>query len=117
MGNEDVDAFVRTKVLPEYQPIVAKLRELMGEMAPNAQEVVAYGIPMYKARKFLVVISPSKTGITFSFTYGTKFEDKYGLLRGAGKVSRHVKVKSLDKLNQDALRYYIKQALELDAKS
>ena len=72
MGSEDVDTFVQTKVLPEYQPIVAKLRELMREMAPDAREVIAYGIPMYKGRKYLVVINPSKTGITFSFTYGTK---------------------------------------------
>ncbi len=114
MGNE-VDEFVQTKVLPEYRPVVARLRELMHEMAPNAREVIAYGIPMYKGRKYIVVINPSKSGITFSFTYGARFEDKYGLLRGLGKVSRHVKIKSLDKLNEEAIRYYIKQALELDA--
>ena len=115
MGNEEVDTFVRTKVLPEYQPIVARLRELMREMAPDAREVIAYGIPMYKGRKYLVVINPSKSGVTFSFVYGTQFEDRYGLLRGVGKMSRHVKIKSLDKMNEDALRYYLRQALELDA--
>jgi hypothetical protein len=43
-------------------------------------------------------------------------EDKYDLLRGVGKSSKHVKIKTLAKANQEALRYYIKQALELDEK-
>ncbi|MGD0765018.1 MAG: DUF1801 domain-containing protein [Dehalococcoidia bacterium] len=116
MGNKEVDLFVRTKVLQDYQPIVARLRELMGEMAPEAREVVAYGIPMYKARKYLAVINPSRSGVTFSFVYGTQFEDSYGLLRGVGKVSRHVKIKRLDQFNEEALRYYIGQALKVDSK-
>jgi len=45
-----------------------------------------------------------------------EFEDKYNLLRGVGKVSKHVKIKNLADANKDALRYYIKQALEFDAK-
>ncbi|MGA2284932.1 MAG: DUF1801 domain-containing protein [Dehalococcoidia bacterium] len=114
MGSEEVDLFVQTKVLPEYQPIVAKLRELMRELAPQAREVIAYGVPMYKGRKFLTVINPSKSGVTFSFVYGRQFEDRFGLLRGVGKVSRHVKIKSLGKMNEEALRYYIRQALKVD---
>jgi hypothetical protein len=42
--------------------------------------------------------------------------DQYDLLRGVGKSSRHVKIKKLAEANQEALRYYIKQALELEAK-
>ncbi len=117
MGSSEVDEFVQTKVLPEYRPVVARLRELMRDAAPDLREVIAYGVPMFKGKKYPVVISPSKTGITFSFTYGTRFEDKYGLLRGEGKVARHVKIRSLDKLNEERLRYYIKQALEIDAEA
>jgi uncharacterized protein YdhG (YjbR/CyaY superfamily) len=40
-----VDDFVKTKVLPEFLPIVAMIRELMKDCAPNAQEVISYGIP------------------------------------------------------------------------
>ena len=109
-----VDDFVETKVLPEFQPIVAMIRELMKECAPNAKEVISYGIPAYKAKRILVVISPTKKDITFAFSRGAEFEDKYGLLRGVGKVSKHVKIKNLADANKDALRYYIKQALEFD---
>jgi hypothetical protein len=116
MEKMSVDDFVKAKVLPELQPIVALIRELMKECAPNVQEVISYGIPAYKGKRILAVISPTKKDITFSFSRGTQFEDKYGLLRGVGKVSRYVKIKNLADANKDALRYYIKQALELDAK-
>ena len=111
-----VDEFVQTKVLPEFWPVVALIRELMKECAPNAQEVISYGIPAYKARRMLAVISPTKKDITFAFARGAEFEDKYGLLQGVGKVSKHVKIKRLADANRDALRDYIQQALELDAR-
>ena len=116
MENMTVDDFVKMKVLPELQPIVAMIRELMKDCAPNAQEVISYGIPVYKAKRILAVISPTKKDITFSFSRGAEFEDKYDLLQGVGKVSKHVKIKNLANANKDALRYYIQQALEFDAK-
>jgi len=116
MEKMTVDGFVKTKVLPKFQPIVAMIRELMKDCAPNAKEVISYGIPVYKAKRILAVISPTKKDITFAFSRGAKFEDKYDLLRGVGKVSKHVKIKNLADANKDALRYYIKQALEFDAK-
>ena len=115
MNITSVDAFVRLKVLPEYQSIVAMLRDLMRETAPNAREGIAYGIPVWKANRIFAVISPNKKGITFSFTHGTEFEDKYGLLKGVGKVGRHIKIKNIKEINKEALRYYIKQALKIDA--
>jgi len=116
VGSKDVDRFVQSKVLPEFRPLVAVLRELMRECAPNAQEVISYGIPAYKGKKVLAVISPTKKDITFAFSRGAEFEDKHDLLRGVGKVSKHVKIKDLKDVNRNALRYYIKQALAFDAK-
>lgn len=111
-----VDEFVKARVLPEFYPVVAALRELMRQAAPKAKEMISYGIPAYKGRKICAVISPTKKDITFSFTHGSEFEDKYELLKGVGKIARHVKIKNLQEFNEDALRYYIKQALEIDAR-
>jgi hypothetical protein len=116
MEKMTVDDFVKTKVLPEFQPIVAMIRELMKEYAPDSQEIVSYGIPAFKAKRILAVISPTKKDITFAFSRGAEFEDRYGLLRGVGKVSKHVKIKNLAQVNEEALRYYIQQALDLDGK-
>jgi uncharacterized protein YndB with AHSA1/START domain len=110
-----VDEFVKARVLPEFQPVVAMLRELMREMAPDVKEEIHYGIPAYKGRRILAVISPTRKDITFAFSRGAEFEDTFGLLQGRGNVSKHVKIKNLQNINKDALRYYIRQALELDA--
>lgn len=111
-----VGDFVKTRVLPEFQPVVAMIRELMRETAPEAEEEIRYGIPAYKSRRIIAVISPTKKNITFAFSRGAAFEDKYGLLKGKGTVSKHVKIRSIHDVNMEALRYYIRQALEFDEK-
>ena len=109
-----VNEFVNRNVLPEYRPVVAAVRSLMKEHAPDAKEVMSYGLPMYIQRLTLAWISPNQKGITFSFMRGAQFEDKYGLLAGTAKHARFVKLKSLGDVNKPALRYYIKQALKYD---
>ncbi len=116
MAKITVDEFVQTRVLPEVQPIVEMIRTLMRDCAPGAKEIISYGIPAYRVKNIIAVISPTKKDITFAFSRGAEFEDKYGLLQGVGKVSKHVKIKKLADANLDALRYYIQQALELDQK-
>lgn len=114
MAFVDVDEFVERKVLPEHRDIVAELRRLMRKHAPLATESISYGVPMCRQNRALAVISPTKKGITFAFSRGAEFEDRYGLLEGVGKVSKNVRMKSLEDVNNKTLRYYIAQALELD---
>ena len=115
MAISTVDEFIEARVRPEHRDVVAAIRELMRECAPDAKEVLTYGIFGWRRERILVVISPTKKDITFAFSRGAEFEDTYGLLRGVGKVSKHVKMKGVPDINQDAIRYYVKQALELDA--
>lgn len=109
-----VDEFVEEKVLPEFREVVAAIRSLMRERAPEAEEAISYGMLVYKGKKLFAWISPSKKEITFAFSRGTQMVDRYGLLRGAAKGSRHVKMKNLGEINKPALKYYIKQAVDLD---
>jgi hypothetical protein len=113
---DPVDEFVAQKVLPEYHDIVAMLRALMRECAPDATERISYGLPMWIGKWTLAWISPNKQGITFGFTFGQEFDDPYGLLKGTGRHARHVKIRKLADADQDALRDYIGQALERDGK-
>jgi hypothetical protein len=110
-----VDEFVKIKVLPQFQPIVTELRKLIRQAAPNATEVMSYGIPNYRGKRGIAVISPAKTHITLAFSRGAEFEDKYGLLEGVGKVSKNLRFRDMTDINKKALQYYMKQALKLDA--
>jgi hypothetical protein len=79
------------------------------------RSLVSYGMPVFKARKIFAWISPSKKDITFGFSWGTRFEDKFDLLRGKSAASRHIKIKCADSVDRDVLRYHIEQAVALDA--
>lgn len=111
-----VEEFIDQKVRPEHREVVDRLRKLMREVAPKAEEMITYGILGWRGNLMLAVISPTKKDITFAFSRGAEFEDKYALLKGVGKKSKHVKIKNVQAINQEVLEYYIKQALELDAK-
>jgi uncharacterized protein YdhG (YjbR/CyaY superfamily) len=114
MAVETVDDFIEQRVLPEHRAAVAMLRDLMRETAPQAEELITYGILGWKVKRILAVISPTKKDITFAFSRGAEFEDRYGLLEGVGKVSKHVKINEARGVNRAALQYYIRQALERD---
>lgn len=117
METVDVDEFVRTRVERGLRPIVAQLRRIIKEVAPQSEEVISHGIPAFKARRILAVMNPTKTAITFAFAQGAAFKDRYGLLQGVGKKSRHVKIRNLQDINEMALRDYIRQAVALDAEA
>ena len=106
--------FVKTKVQPEFRPIVAAVRSLISENAPNAREAISYGMPTYGQNKPVAWINAGKSGITLGFRQGAYFKDKYGLLRGDAKHAKHIRMKNQDDVNKPALRYYIKQAVKLD---
>ena len=110
----EIDEFVRTRVLPQHQEIVERLRRLMRENAPDAREVVSRGSPAWQGVRILAIISVSKTHVTLAFARGAEFEDAYGLLDGVGKTTRHVKLKAAGAIDEDALRDYIAQAVKLD---
>ena len=111
-----VDEFVQARVLPQHRGIVKTLRQLMRQHAPATTELITYGILGFRRERMIAVINPTKKGITFAFSCGASFEDKYGLLEGVGKVSKNVRMSELEDVNKTALRYYIKQAVKFDAR-
>ena len=111
---KEVDDFVASKVLPQYRDIAERLRALMRECVPDAFEVISYGVPMWRRKKMLAVLSPTKKGITFALSQGASFEDRYGLLEGVGNRSKNVRMKTVADINDEALRYYIAQAVTHD---
>ena len=109
-----VDDFVKHKVAPEHRAIVSRLRALMAKHAPAAREGISYGILAWKMKRMVAIVNATKHHVTFAFSGGAHFEDKYGLLEGVGKVSKHVKLTRLADINATALRYYIRQAVAFE---
>ena len=120
--NSAVNEFIKAKVLPEYRPIVEAFRELVRKDFPELKEEMRsgteayYGVPSYRLNHIVAIISPTKKGITFAFSEGASFKDKYGLLEGVGHAAKNVRLSKLEDFDQEAFTYYLKQAVELDRK-
>jgi len=113
-AEEAVDRFVEKRVRPELREVVAELRRLMRKHAPQAALGMSYGVPVWRVRRIVAVLSPTKKDITFAFSRGADFEDKFGRLHGVGKVSKNLKLASRTDISEAAFRYYVRQALALE---
>lgn len=109
-----VDDYVQSKVDPRYHALAEAVRGLLRECAPDATEMVSYNMPVWVGRKIFAYFMANQQGITLGFTYGMRFNDRYGLLRGTGKWSRHLKLKDASKIPAEAIRDYVRQAQLID---
>ena len=66
-----VNEFMKS-VPAEHKPYLTRLRELIREAAPEAEEVISYGMPAYKQNGILV--------------YFCLFNNHYGFFPGAGAI-------------------------------
>jgi hypothetical protein len=116
-----IELFIEAKVLPEYRAIVDKFRKLIKSEFPDLKEEMRggtekyYGIPVYRFNRIIITLSPTKKGVTFSFSDGKKFEDKYSLLEGEGNKTLNLRLSKVDDFQDEIFRYYIKQAIALDS--
>lgn len=116
----EVDNFIQEKVLPEYRQIIEKFRRLVKADFPELTEEMRggteayYGTPVYRYRRIVLVISPTKKGITFAFSNGAKIKDTYQALEGVGNKAKNIRISTADNFNADIFKDYLKQAIEID---
>lgn len=121
-ADDQVDAFVEARVLPPYRPIFAAFRELVRTEFPELSEELrggteAYpGVPVYRLKRIVVTVSPTKKGITFNFTDGGAFDDPYGLLEGVGHKTRNVRWSKPEQFDPEIMRTYLRQAVAADSR-
>ena len=117
MEKMTVDDLVRTRVLPEFQPIVAIIRELMKVCRAGCERIHQLRNTLFTKSNRILGGYQSNQKRHYLFLYArSQFEDKYNLLRGVGKHIQTRKDQNIAGANRDALRYYIQQALEFDSK-
>jgi hypothetical protein len=92
-------------------------RELLKDMLPGVAETVdesakllgySYG-PGYKGVLFTLIMS--QTGVKLGIFRGSELPDPKHLMAGAGKVHRHVQLRSVDDLKRSGLNPLLKSAV------
>lgn len=118
----EIEQFISAKIKPEFEPIFSNFRDLIKKKFPTLQEEMRggtekyYGVPVYRQNKIVITVSPTKKGITFSFSEGKQFEDKHGLLEGVGNKTLNLRISSISDYSEEVLVYYIRQGIEIDDK-
>lgn len=121
-NDKSIENFIQQKVLPEYRPLVIAFREFIQKDFPELKEEMRggteayYSVPVYRLNHIVITLSPTKQGITFAFSEGKSFEDKYKLLEGVGNKTLNIRLHNIDKFDAGKMRYYIKQAIAIDRK-
>ena len=102
---------------PKIISLVNILRELVHSADPNlAIEVkTGWGNITYRKNGIVCAISPHKAHVNLHFYKGAKMEDPSGLLEGSGKELRHVKIRTSEDIQQDAIIQLVQEAARIDA--
>lgn len=117
-----VDEFIVEKVLPEHRSLIEKFRDLVKRDFPQIHEEMRggtekyYGVPVYRLERILVTLSPTKQGITYAFSDGASFDDKYHVLEGVGTKTKNIRWNKPEEFDDMIMRYYLDQAIEADNK-
>jgi hypothetical protein len=93
------------------------LRKLVIEVMPNVVEVpwpkmrmVSYGVGPKKKSEHFCYISAQKENANLGFYYGAELPDPEKLLKGTGKLLRHVKLRDAKGVRGRALRRLLEAA-------
>ncbi len=103
---------------PKVQEVCLKLRKIALELLPGTEEILfegwknfSYGTGESRSDKDLIIyIAPLKDSVNLGFYRGTNLPDKKKLLKGTGKLLKHIKLKSINDYNIEDLKQLIIEA-------
>ncbi len=113
MAEKTVDGYI-AQLNNDQAAIVSKVRQIILEAAPEADESIKWAQPVYETNGPFAYIKAFKNSVNFGFWRGVDINDPYGLLDGSGDKMRHVKLASLEDINEQAFKDYVLQALKLN---
>ena len=103
----------------QLKPLVIELKKIILDIDPQAVEVVrlgdraaTYGTGPQKMKQGYVYVLPHKSWVNLGFFRGVELSDKNGLLEGTGKKMRHIKLHTVEQVNDAGIRQLIQLAVQ-----
>ena len=103
--DEKVKEYIEKQNLPQKE-IILKLRDIFFRSLPNCKERFAWGVVVLGDDKFYIASMKKRVHVGFAITGLSKNEIR--LFEGSGKTMRHIKIHSIDDIDQDKLLELIK---------
>jgi hypothetical protein len=96
---------------PRNQTVIRALRRFVKRAAPDLQESVKWGNGCWlKGKAPVAYVYSAPDHVQFGFFHGSSLDDPNGLLIGAGKFVRHVKLRKSSDLDARVFGAFLRQA-------
>ena len=93
--------------------IVEKLRKIINNHSSDIKEEIKWNVPTYSINRNVCSIMVHKKHVNFQIFRGAHLKDA-GELAGTGKDMRHLKITTVDDVQEISVKKYLRQAIELD---
>lgn len=114
MTDGKVDDYI-ARLDADQAAIVTRLRTLIQQAAPHAQEAFKWAQPVYEQGGPFCYIKAFKNAVNFGFWRGVDLTAPVGLLQGSGEKMRHIKVSNPDDIVEPLFADLVRQAVDLNA--
>ena len=112
-------AGIRRAAPPSLRPAADILRAIIRsldracvEVAWPRQRIASFGVGPRKMSEHYAYIGVHRSHLNLGFYHGASLEDPCGILEGAGKRLRHVKIRGVAAAQKPAIRALLAQAIE-----
>ncbi len=114
MKNPEVSSYIEN-AKREHQEILVFLRSLIFDLMPEVKEEFKWSRPVYYRKELLCYLLSNKSYVTLGFYKGALgLPDPKGKLEGTGKEMRHLKIRSLEELDQAELSLWLTELYKLN---
>jgi len=103
--NDKVDEYINKQKNPQKK-ICNYLRNLLHKTIPGIKEEIKWGAPVFADGKFY--IGSFKNNVNLGVSINGLNDREVALFEGRGKTMRHIKIKSLQNINEEKLVKLIK---------
>jgi hypothetical protein len=102
---KEVEEYIRRQKSPQRE-IVKRLREIILRTVPQINEEMKLGVPWYEGRFYIVAL---KDHVNLGFSLRGLSEEEKKLLEGAGKTMRHIKIHSLEEIDEKCIEKLLRK--------
>lgn len=113
MTEKTVDGYI-AGLSEDQAAIVTRLRTLIQQAAPDAQETFKWSQPVYEQGGPFCYIKAFKSTVNFGFWRGVDLKAPDGLLQGSGEKMRHIKLAQTNEIDPTVFADLVHQAVQLN---
>ena len=107
--DKKVNEYIAKQKSPQKK-ILQKVREIFQKTLPDCEEKMAWGVVTFAGGKFYIAAMKTRVHVGFAITGLNK--EEISLFEGTGKTMRHIKIPTLEDIDEKPLVRLIKMVDE-----